>query len=320
MMKTIFALERLVKLSNHLDSIGAYSISDRIDCILKAAMPLSDTEREQLGQSAEGSKYKYINEEEWNILRPMLVDQKPSSSYVETEDFKYDPELTAYTPGETLELLSNPKVLEWFDKIKNYKIPNEYKHIILVPCAASKPWGASCPGSGKYYKAYHDIKKQLREEDKLAFWVTISEPLGIVPEDMWDSFPGYDVPGLFKNRSQQFGGIQSRDYAKLFGETRIPPFDKKAYRESIRILGNVIGSFIMNNSQPDRKWISFVKGTKGKVTTHTDMLRDALSFLEEKGLSINHSSHTKAVDEKGVRPTRENIYEHVYEILQDELV
>ena len=76
----------------------------------------------------------------------------------------------------------------------------------------------------------------------------------------------------------------------------------------------------MNNSQPDRKWISFVKGTKGKVTTHTDMLRDALSFLEGKGVNINHSSHTKAVDEKGVRPTRENVYEHVYDILQDELV
>ena len=88
--------------------------------IAKIAMPLSDKERDQLGEQAPGSQYNYFTQDEWDIMREKLVNKRPNVSYRETDEFKYDPELTAFTPGETLDLLSNPKILDWFEKIKNY--------------------------------------------------------------------------------------------------------------------------------------------------------------------------------------------------------
>ena len=221
--------------------------------------------------------------------------------------------------------MSNPKILDWFKKIKNYKIPEEFKHIILVPCAASKPWGASCPGSGKYYRAYNEIRKELGEQGKKAFWLTISEPLGFVPEDMWDSFPGYDVPGLFKNRSQQMSGTETREYKEMFGDTRIPPFDNQAYKDSIKILGDVIGGFIMNNVAPDRRWISFVDKAVGAtkksnvLTTHTEMINDAINFMKEKGVEdFDHTAYPKSDGSKG-HARKDEIRRYLSSILEEEL-
>lgn len=321
----ISILRELSSISNDLDKRSLHYESDILDRIIKLSMPLSNTERDQLGRQAPGSQYNYFTEEEWDIMREKLVNKRPNISYRETDEFKYDPELTAFTPGETLDLLSNPKVTEWFEKIKNYKIPEEYKHIILVPCAASKPWGTHCPGTGKYYKAYNEIKEELKEQDKLAFWVTISEPLGIVPEDMWDSFPGYDVPGLFKNRSQQMSGTETREYKEMFGETRIPPFDEQAYKDSIKILGDVIGGFIMNNLAPDRRWISFVNKAEGPtkksktLTTHTEMINDAINFMKEQGVdNFDHTAYPKSDGSKG-HARKKEIKQYLSSILEKEL-
>ena len=312
------AIKELISISNALDERGLPLVADRIDFIVKKSMPLSPKEVEQLGQAHPTSQFDYIDKDNWEKLRSKLVSKKPSRSYIETDDFKYDPDLTAYTPGEALALLDNPKVQEWFGKIEDFIIPEEYQHIILVPCAASKPWGISCPSTGKYYKAYHDIKNKLKEEDKLAYWVTISEPLGIVPEDMWDSFPGYDVPGLFKDPSSRMSGMTTKNWHDTFGEKFSPPFDAEAYTEAIRRLGKVISNFIRNNASPNRRWISFVKGTKGKVTTHTEMINEAVSFLEEQGIEWKHTEYTKEKDESG-HPTRTRIYEHISDILSGEL-
>jgi len=312
------AIRKITLMANRLDSQGLYALADQADLILKLAAPLSETEREQLGTPNPSSQFDYIGQKDWEDLREKLVEKKPSRSYVETDDFKYDPELTAYTPGEALELLDNPKIQSWFSEIENFIIPEEYKHIILVPCAASKPWGISCPGSGKYYKAYHDIKAKLNEEGTLAYWVTISEPLGIVPEDMWDSFPGYDVPGLFKDPSSRMSGMTTKQWKDMFGEKFSPPFDKQAYDKAIKRLGKVIYKFIINNNEPGRKWISFVKGTKGKVTTHTEMINEAKEFLASDGIQWEHTEHTKEKDESG-RPTKDRIYEHLSSVLEEEI-
>ena len=311
-------LKILVSVSNSLDSKGLFSIADQIDNIIKTSMPLSQTELDQLGTKKPGSSFDYIGEKDWESLRKNLVSKKPSKSYIETDEFKYDPELTAYTPGEALELLDNPKIQDWFDKIEEFRIPEEYKHIILVPCAASKPWGVSCPSSGKYYKAYHDIKEKLSEEGQKAYWVTISEPLGIVPEDMWDSFPGYDVPGLFKDPSSRMSGMTTKQWKEMFGQKYSPPFDEKAYDEAIRRLGEVVAKFIKNNATPDRRWISFVKGTKGKLTTHTEMINEANRTLAQWGTEWKHKEFTKDKDEKG-HPTRTRIREHLSDIIKEEI-
>ena len=67
-----------------------------------------------------------------------------------------------------------------------------------------------------------------------------------------------------------------------------------------------------------RRWISFVKGTKGKVTTHTDMIQEAKGFLDSLELDWDHAEYTKDKDEKG-HPTRSRIYEHMSDILTSEL-
>ena len=318
MKSNISIAKELVSISNRLDDRGLTALADKLDSIIKKAIPLSSVEREQLGEKHPTSSFDYINKDDWDKLRQDLVSKKPSRSYVETDEFKYDSDLTAYSPGEALALLEHPKVQDWFKKIESFIIPEEYKHIIMVPCAASKPWGKSCPSSGKYYKAYHDIKVRLGEEEKLAYWVTISEPLGIVPEDMWDSFPGYDVPGLFRDPSQRMSGMTTKDWKDIFGEKYSIPFDEEAYSEAIQKLGKVISKFISNNNEPGRKWISFVKGTKGKVSTHTEMMLEAAEFLKDEGIEWEHAEYKKDTGEAG-HPTRSRIKEHMSGILNDEL-
>ena len=318
MNNKIDIMQELISISNKLDSMELYALADQADLILKQAWPISEDELDQLGKPHPTSQFDYIGAEDWGRLREKLVSKKPSRSYVETDEFKYDPELTAYSPGETLALLEHPKIQAWFDEIEGFIIPEEYKHIIMVPCAASKPWGENCPSSGKYYKAYHDIKAQLNEEEKLAYWVTISEPLGIVPEDMWDSFPGYDVPGLFRDPSQRMSGMTTKDWEDTFGKKHSVPFDEEAYSKAVRKLGKVISKFIINNNEPGRKWISFVKGTKGKVSTHTEMILEAKEFLKDGGVEWEHAEYKKDSGEAG-HPTRGRIREHISSILNEEL-
>ena len=54
-----------------------------------------------------------------------------------TDDFKLNPEYTAYTPGETLGLLENEAIKDWHNKMSNYKIPEEYKTVLFVACATT---------------------------------------------------------------------------------------------------------------------------------------------------------------------------------------
>lgn len=306
-------LKEIIKIANELDKRGLVREADFLD---KVALPLSELEREQLGTPKPGSKYDYISQENYDTLRESFINKKQNTtSYKTTDEFgPLDPELTAYTPGETLDLLKHPKVVEWFDMISSYDIPEEYEHIIMVPCSASKPWGkANCPGSAKYYKAYHRIKEQLNEQGKKAFWVTISEPLGIVPETHWDSFPAYDNPGLFKDVSQQMNGMARQDYIDRGWPVSNPPSDKGARSESIDILGGVISKFIGRNRRGGRRWISFIDGTKGKLTTHREMVDVAKGYLE--GWEETRFKKTYPIG----RPSQDGTYNHISEKLKNEI-
>tara|TARA_B100000131_G_scaffold322521_1_gene376741 strand:- start:7355 stop:8293 length:939 start_codon:yes stop_codon:yes gene_type:complete len=307
-------LKDLVKIANELDNRRLFKESDFIDSLIKISIKLSDDELDQLGTPHPTRTYDYIPEDKWEELRESFVDKKRNTkSYKTTDTFgPIDPELTAYTPGETLNLLNSPKVKAWFDLISNYDIPEEYDHIIMVPCAASKPWGAgTC--SGHYYPAYHKIKSDLNELGKKDFWVTISEPLGIVPETHWDSFPAYDNPGLFKDPSQQMGGMTKKHWVDRFGERFNPPFDNKAREESMNILGEVISRFIGRNQKEGRRWISFIDGTKGKLSTHREMVDIAKNHLEE----WHESSYPKTMPDK--RPHKDDAYAFISEKLKEEM-
>lgn len=208
----------------------------------------------------------FVSKEIWPSLRKFLVKRSIASNPLT------DPELTAYTPGETLKLLENPIIKDYHLKVMNYKVPESYDTIIFVPCAKTKPWEGACKG---IYKSYNKIKK----ENKNVYFVTISEPLGIVPQDLWGSFPQYDNPGLFKDPVQR-SGLMTKDWKRLFGtSSRLQtPFDYSAYKECIKILGSVIKGFISNN--PNFKYLSFVEDFKGRGKgTHSEML-DVAGFID----------------------------------------
>ena len=230
----------------------------------EAYQKLSDTERQQLGTK------NFIPYEDWPRFRKYMVKKSTLANP------GLDPELTAYTPGETLKLLSHPTISSWLSEIRNHVVPEQYDTVIFVPCAKTKPWEGCKTG---IYGSYN----QLRSEYGNLYFVTISEPLGIVPQDMWDSFPQYDNPGLFKNAAQRSDMFTS-DWKRLFGvESYLQtPFDGSAYKKSIKILSDTIKDFIENNKKerPELNFISFVEDApfkigKTNVGSHSDMLSTA---------------------------------------------
>lgn len=106
------------------------------------------------------------------------------------------------------------------------------------------------------------------------YFVTTSEPLGVVPQEFWDDFPQYDNPGLFKDPVMRAGGIFTSQYEKTpLGTKQIIPFDDKAYYDAIGLLASEIQNFISNNAAQGRVFVSFVEDSSGKIkTTHSDML------------------------------------------------
>ena len=177
-----------------------------------------------------------------------------------------EPHMTAYTPGETVHLLQEPVIKAWHRDIAKFKVPAKYSVIVFVPCAKTKPWDTATRG---LYKDYN----KLRHEHPDWFFVTISEPLGIVPQTLWGDFPQYDNPGLFRNHAQRCGLFTS-DFKKFFGYTQRfkTPFDEEAYTASIQTLAQPIRQFLTNHA--GRTILSFVEDFSG-ASTHSDMLTAA---------------------------------------------
>ncbi len=218
-------------------------------------LKLSETELNQLHNE------EYIPYDLWPTFRNFLVKRSIAGNK------QLNPDFTAYTPGETLHLLNNSVISNWLSLIKNYKVPDNFNKIIFVPCAKTKPWENATRG---IYKDYN----KLKNDNKNIFFVTISEPLAIVPQTFWSNFPQYDNPGLFKDSVLRSGGLFKSDFKKYFGLNKIYkiPFDTDAYNMCIDKLSNVIQIFIKNNR--DKDMISFVEDFKG-ISTHSDMLTRA---------------------------------------------
>jgi hypothetical protein len=221
----------------------------------KSYEKLSDTEKKQLEEPG------YVPYQLWPVFRKFLLERSLASNS------SLSPELTAYTPGETVYLLNNAVIKSWHNKMMGYKVEGNYKKVVFVPCAKTKPWENATRG---IYKDYN----KLRGEHPELFFVTISEPLGIVPQTLWGSFPQYDNPGLFKDSVQRSGGMFTSDFKRLFNSPKQlkVPFDLSAYNQCIDILAGVIKSFI--NSNTGKEFISFVEDFEG-VGTHSDMLTRA---------------------------------------------
>jgi hypothetical protein len=222
---------------------------------------LSEAERGQLGKPSNSRVHP--SAKEWVSVRDFLWQKSVK------RDPELKPEMTAYTPGENLKLMDQPAIRRWHAQMKHYRLPEGVMRVIFVPCAATKPWDSASSG---IYASYNRLREEMAKGSiPSAFFVTVSEPLGIVPEDKWGSFPRYDDPGLFRNDSARAGRTTTREWLDTFGKNFVTPFDEEAYDKSIDRLSDVIAEFALNNARPGLKFMSFVDDADG-VGTHTDML------------------------------------------------
>ncbi len=249
---------------------------------------LSPGERALLGSARGGrSARSYVDEDLWTRLREWIYQKKSKKLGVKRE-------MTAYTPGETLHLLREPEVVKWHSSVKNWEVPEGYSEVVFVGCAASKPWDiAHCKNKRLDYHSYNKLQDELRGK---TYFVTISEPLGIVPNEHWGDFPMYDNPGLFDD-VYFVTGLDAKGWVKhgLPGSMYIP-FDPEARSQCTKILGEVIAHFVKKNIKKGLKWTSFVGTGNQNMATHDEMLNYAnkiVSFLKPESRFMRKQEKTQ---------------------------
>jgi len=275
-----------------------HSAASRIHLIAAAPIErLSPIEQAQLGQSiGPRSKFRYVPLEHWGEVRGwMLAASRKAAVRNGTAD-ELQERMTAYTPGETLALLKEPEVVSWHTSIQQAELPTHdaagrsIERVVFVPCAKTKPWDTATRG---LYGAYNKVREQVRRGELPAtLFVTISEPLGIVPESHWGEFPQYDNPGLFRDEFMRCGGIMTSVWPQVTSaqEKFVVPFDAEAYEQAVEKLAGIIAEFLRKNTPrlPNAKWLSAVADIHGGLATHTDMLNRAIKKLGNEAPNITH--------------------------------
>lgn len=262
---------------------------------------LNEKEFEQLGTTkANGVPYmKDIND--WLTFRKFLVEKSKKRN-----PDHFDENLAAYTPGETLNLLKKKEIKDWFKYLETISIPSDVEAVVLVPCAASKPWfNHKNVNKSKLYKAYNEIINDMNSGNfKKIHFITVSEPLGLVPVDKWNDFPKYDNPGLFKDDFLRTGLVKT-DWDKTFLKSKhLLPFDDIAYEACIKKLAQVIEYTLSKVKVPI---ISFVDAKEH--TTHGHML----DVVQELNPNIKISRHMKK------EQARTSPYEYIKSTIETEL-
>lgn len=242
---------------------------------------INEFELAQLG-TVKDNGFPYLKSlNEWLEFRKILV----AKSKKRNPDH-FDENLAAYTPGETLKLLNHKEIVNWFKFLESFSIPDNTEAIVLVPCAASKPWfNHKNVNKSVLYKSYNQIINDV-EQNKFnkVYFLTVSEPLGIVPQSNWHDFPKYDNPGLFKDDFLRTGLVKT-DWEKTFvGSKHVLPFDDTAYNECIERLAKEIEKTLSKINVPI---ISFVDAKEH--TTHGHML----DMVEKINPEITIQRHMK---------------------------
>jgi len=201
------------------------------------------------------------------------------------------PDMFAHTPAATLKLMEHPEVAGWHSYMREFLIPSDVDTVVCVPCAVSKNFSyLQTPNipKGHIYYAYNEALKMfdkgaISKKYGKVYFITISEPLGVIPQDLWHDFPIYDNSGLFRDAAAQAGGMFNEHWLKLLkkyggnGKVQSLPFHVPSYDKAIYGLGDVIAGFAKTNRQknPNLKFVSFVKDAGNHVSTHEDMLNKA---------------------------------------------
>jgi hypothetical protein len=230
---------------------------------------LSHIEQSQLGsvrlcQNGKPSTHPWPDATTWPEIRSYLVQRSLASNPA------LNAELTAYTPGETLDLLQHPDIVEWQRRYTK-RLAGKFTRVVFVPCAKTKPWTGPGVARSRLYSAYNT----LREEMAQTCFVTISEPLGVVPQQRWGDFLQYDNPGLFTDDSQRSSMTTAEWNTSPFGRCYGVPFDQSARVKALTHLGGVVGKFLKANAHLE--FVSFVDSITGPKSTHGLMLDTAVT-------------------------------------------
>ncbi len=185
---------------------------------------------------------------------------------------KTDVELCFYSPSETLAgLVENKKIADWFERLDKFEYERPREGILLLfPCAASKPWARARTHSASYRMLY-SILDDLKA-DKHTSIATVSEPLAIVPEEMYDEMPIYDCPGLFK----------------AFASSWKLEWNEDDYRSCIELLGCRIAHFLERHAEKFEGVHALVQ----EGSPHHDMLTFAKGAL---GLDVRQNVEIHAI-------------------------
>ncbi len=241
---------------------------------------LSAIERAQLGtvrcrRDGTPASHPWPDARTWPALREYLLKRSRSANP------QLDEALTAYTPGETVALLNHPVIRDWHAGPAVQPLDERFTRLVFVPCAKTKPWTGPATRKSKLYSAYNTLRDELPD----TCFVTISEPLGIVPMHRWADFPQYDNPGLFRDDAQRSGMTRQQWLASPFATCYGVPFDDQARGQALDRLGAVIAQFL--DVHRDRELVAFVDDRSGVPTTHGEMLDRALASAVGDGVQID---------------------------------
>ena len=155
---------------------------------------------------------------------------------------KTEIDLCLYTPSQTLlALKGNEKVKKWHKYILNTYKPKQCNVLLLISCAARKPWIEGITKS-KNYQVLYELLRALKIRNEISLH-TISEPLAIIGEEDYEKMPIYDNPGLF------------RWFVRKNGLS----WNQNAYDECINLLGLILGKFIEKFNSKFKSILGFVK-------------------------------------------------------------
>jgi archaeosine synthase len=110
--------------------------------------------------------------------------------------------LCFYSPAEVLAgVTRHREVTRWLSYIGNHYVPPIKDILLIYPCSAGKPYNRS----RSYMRVYETLSRLGLDRRKIHV-ATISEPFGLVPEELYDTKTlwhnweddWYDCPGLFE--------------------------------------------------------------------------------------------------------------------------
>jgi archaeosine synthase len=153
----------------------------------------------------------------------------------------------------------------WVERVKERFIPVPRETLIL-PCSARKPYSFS--------KTHRKVRYALGKKYKHINKITLTSPLGLVPEELEFMFPAncYDIPvsGHWADEEKDRVKDLLSDYVKKLGKQHVIAFVDEPYRENCK-------SFDIEFSDSLESLSSKIKGT-GPVKKTREYVTQASMF------------------------------------------